>query len=562
MNATTRILLLCSCLTLRLGAGEAPAKAELLAKLHPHFMLGLTASPADKWIEETGKEGAKWDMRYQYICGGVNTPSNWKNWNQPAGAFAAMYMEGSEKLGCVPVFDYYQMLQSQPGLGKGEPQGNKINCDNAATMKSYFEDFRLLLDKAAAFKKTVIIHVEPDLWGYFLLAHEFAPNTPEKTAVMVKSCGLDEVKDFDDNVAGFGKALVALRDKHAPNVLLAWHASMWGRPDPKFFADAIKKCGNWDIIFTDPSDRDSAWRIAKGYHADGAWWKEKDFEAFRDWSRELHRLTGLPLIAWQIPMGNTIMATCDNTDGHYMDNRPEYFLENYPENKHIAEWADAGYVGLLFGGGAGGCTDCRDVRKDGVTNPTPITGNKGEKAQYPDDDGGFMRTRGINYYKKGAYVFGAPPAPVAPAVQPVTTTVASAAPKVDVPKPDEKQIAEWQPKFIAKINDRVKAGKKLQVYLPLGRERQWFTLAGADEKNLRVSMDGNELNFTWKDFPVSERGKLCKAMVDGDGDVDGLLLTAFFLTLSSDPAEYEDFVAKASLKDPAAAAAFKQAMKH
>jgi len=74
-------------------------------------------------------------------------------------------------------------------------------------------------------------------------------------------------------------------------------------------------------------------------------------------------------------------------------------------------------------------------------------------------------------------------------------------------------------------------------------------------------MDGNEMNFTWKDFPLSDRGKLCKVMVDGDGDVDGLLLAAFYTTLSSDPAEYEDFVAKASLKDPAAAAAFKQALK-
>jgi len=431
-------LLLC-CIVLQLNAGESPAKAELLAKLRPHFMLGLACSPADKWVEETDKEGAKWDMRYQYICGGVNTGSSWKNWNQPAGAFASLYMDGSEKVGCIPVFDYYQMLQSTPGAGRGEPMGNKINCDNAATMKSYFEDFRLLLDKAAAFKKTVIIHVEPDLWGYFLIAHEFAPNNPDKTSVMVKSSGLDEVKDFDDTVAGFGKALVALRDKHAPNVLLAWHASMWGRPDPKFFADAIKKCGNWDIIFTDPSDRDSAWRVAKGYHSDGAWWKEKDFDAFRNWSSELHKLTGLPLIAWQIPMGNTIMATCDNTDGHYMDNRPEYFLENYPDNKHIAEWVEAGYIGLLFGGGAGGCTDCRDGRKDGITNPTPIAGNKGEKAAYPDDDGGFMRLRGINYYKKGPVVFGAPPPSAA---KPVAIAIQTAVQKTDLPKQDDSLLAE------------------------------------------------------------------------------------------------------------------------
>jgi hypothetical protein len=555
MKILLRFAIVYFCCAAQLSAGESPAKAELLAKLRPHFMLGLAASPADKWIEETNKEGARWDMRYQYICGGVNTPSNWKTWNQPAGAFGAMYMDGSEKIGCIPVFDYYQMLQSVPGAGRGEPLGNKINCDNAATMKSYFDDFRVLLDKSAAFKKTVIIHVEPDLWGYFLLAKEFAPNSPEKTAVMVKSSGFDEVKDFEDTVAGFGKALVALRDKHAPNVLLAWHASMWGRPDPKFFADAIKKCGNWDIIFTDPSDRDSAWRVAKGYHADGAWWKDKDFDAFRDWSRELHKLTGLPLIAWQIPMGNTIMATCDNTEGHFMDNRPEYFFENYPENKHIAEFAEAGYIGLLFGGGAGGCTDCRDGRKDGVTNPTAIAGNKGEKATYPDDDGGYLRTRGINYYKKGPHVFGAPPAVAKAPATAIQTAVVK-----DIPKPDDKLIAEWQSKLIVRINEAAKV-KKLLVNLALGRDRQWFTVAGANEKNILVSMDGNQLDYAWKDYPLNDRIKLCKAMVDGDGDVNGLLLAAFYATLGSDPAEAEDFLAKASLKDATAANALKAALR-
>jgi hypothetical protein len=58
-------------------------------------------------------------------------------------------------------------------------------------------------------------------------------------------------------------------------------------------------------------------------------------------------------LAWQIPMGNTIMAACNNTQGHYMDNRPEYWLEDYPKNTHILEWARAGFIGLLFGRGAG-----------------------------------------------------------------------------------------------------------------------------------------------------------------------------------------------------------------
>ena len=86
-----------------------------------------------------------------------------------------------------------------------------------------------------------------------------------------------------------------------------------------------RKVGAWDIVFTDPSDRDSAWKIAHNYHVGGAWWTDADFASFRDWSGEISRLAQLPVIAWQIPMGNTIMASCNNTEGHYMDNRPQYY---------------------------------------------------------------------------------------------------------------------------------------------------------------------------------------------------------------------------------------------
>jgi hypothetical protein len=257
------------------------------------------------------------------------------------------------------------------------------------------------MQRAGEFGRPVILHVEPDLWGYFLQNDQFRPNQLDQIHVIVKSTGHAELASLDDTAAGFAKAFVALRDKLAPNVLLAWHASKWGSPAAKTYADALAKCGKWDLIFTDPSDRDAAWRVAKGYHAEGAWWKDADFTSFRDWGGELHRLTGLPLMAWQIPMGNTIMAGCNNTEGHFMDNRPEYFLENFPANRHVAEYAANGFIGLLFGGGAGGCTSVADVMKDGVTNPPPVQGNKGEKAQFPDDDGGYLRVRGGAYYTKG-----------------------------------------------------------------------------------------------------------------------------------------------------------------
>ncbi|MCW8133655.1 MAG: hypothetical protein KIS92_25140 [Planctomycetota bacterium] len=550
-----RLLGLLAALAFAARASETPStRAE---GLRPHFMLGIASSPADKWVEETTKQGAKWDMRYQYICGGVNTGSNWKTWNQPQGAFASFYLDASEKMGCIPVLSYYQMLQSAPGAGRGEPEANRVNVNNAGTMKSYFDDFKVLLEKSAALKKPVILHVEPDLWGYFLIAKEFAPNDPDKTAVMVKSSGHEDVKDFEDTVAGFGKALVALRDKYAPNVLLAWHASLWGRPEPKFFADAIKKCGAWDLIFTDPSDRDSAWRIAKNYHAGGAWWTDKDFVSFRDWSKELHQLTGLPLMAWQVPMGNTIMATCNNTEGHYMDNRPEYFLEDYPKNTHIAEWVQAGYIGLLFGGGAGGCTDVRDGCKDGVTNPDPIPNNKGEKAEWPDDDGGYLRTRGINYYTKGAFPLkGPPPKAAAPAKLVAGGGEKKDAPAAPPPPPKPKLEAAtldaWQAKLVEQAAAQIKKGKKPTIVLKIFGGPTAYPVASANEKELAVSVQGNAMPMKWEKITLEDKVSLAKSMAD-EANAQSLLLVAVLLYGSGQNEQAEDFLAKAALVDANAA---------
>jgi hypothetical protein len=388
-------LLLLGMLALPAAAGPqqapSPRTREVLAKLRPHFMLGVAAGPGDRWIEETRAQGCRWDMRYQYLAGGVTSGNKWY-----LGGFVQNYIQESERQGTVPVFTWYQLLQS--GGGGDEKQRDRANAQNVDIMRAYFTDIRAFMKEAGATGKTAIFHVEPDMWGYFLV---YPDADADKVPVQVKATGLPELAKLDDTLAGFGKAITAYRDQLAPNILLAFHVSKWGDPNPKTYADAIQKCGKWDLVFTDPSDRDSAWKIAKNYQAGGAWWKDQDFASFRDWSRKIHDLTGLPLMAWQIPMGNTVMDSCNNTEGHFMDNRPEYFLDNYPVNRHIAEWAACGYVGLLFGGGAGGCTSVRDTLKDGVTNPAPVQGNKGEKAAFPDDDGGFMRVRGGNYYTKG-----------------------------------------------------------------------------------------------------------------------------------------------------------------
>lgn len=384
----------------------SPQTDAVLQKLKPHFTLGVTAGHGDNWTVQTKTQGAAFDFRYQYLAGGVNTGGGWKTWQEntvPPGEFATRYLNESNTHGVIPCFTYYMMNGSLPG-GGGENQIVANNCANAATMSGYYDDFKLLLQKCALFGKPVVLHIEPDMWGYMFAATENA-STPVAAAtfpVKVKGSGHADVQAFDDNAGGFGKALLALRDKYAPNALLAWHASKWGTPDPVKIAAFMQACGNWDLSFSDPSDRDSGFKEFYGYNPGGPiWWTDSDFTSFRDWCGDLHTRTGWPFMAWQIPVGNTYMKTCNNTPGHFMDNRPEYFLENYPTNPHINEWMQKGFIGLMFGGGAGNCTDPRDVKADGVTNPATITGNKGETSTFADDDGGYLRLRGANYYTKG-----------------------------------------------------------------------------------------------------------------------------------------------------------------
>lgn len=85
------------------------------------------------------------------------------------------------------------------------------------------------------------------------------------------------------------------------------------------------------------------------------------------------------------------MRAQNNTWGHYQDNHVQYFIDD-PTRAHLALYANAGVVAVLFGGGAGGTTCACDGDSDGVTNPAAINGNT--IASYnADDDGGFFRNR-------------------------------------------------------------------------------------------------------------------------------------------------------------------------
>jgi hypothetical protein len=251
------------------------------------------------------------------------------------------------------------------------------------------------------------------MWGYL----EQVNANPAAIAASVASTGNSDVGAYPNTLAGFGQALLHLRDLYAPNVIMAAHVStwLWGiSTDPSLNVTQIAKndaafmtrTGIWDVFYTDIADRDSAYYQYVVGDGGAHWWdttneKYPNFNRLNVWAGAFTTAAQKRLVIWQIPVGNTLMRTCNNTDYHYQDNREQYWLENYPNNSTISSLAQAGVIGLLFGGGATGTTQAYDAAGDGITNPAPINGNTGV-ATYSDDDGGLLRLNAGKYYNSGA----------------------------------------------------------------------------------------------------------------------------------------------------------------
>jgi hypothetical protein len=429
-------LVLCA---LGAAAADAAAQAPLPASWpSSQLQLGMADSPGGA---AAMKRIAPFGFRYQYLAGGVNTGNGWSTWNA-SGAFATFYIQDSVANGIVPVFTYYMLLQSLPG-GGSESDADFANLNNTPTMTAYYNDVKLFFQKAAAFpNQPIVLHVEPDLWGY--LEQRAANDDATSLSAKVSETGLPELAGLPSTAAGFARAFVKLRDAYAPNVILGYHVSVWGTgvdialsnpPDAAVDALALRAAAffnslaaRFDIAFGEFSDRDSG--FYQYVYGDGghSWWDADDFRRSVRFLGGFSRAANKRIVLWQIPLGNTRMRAMANTTGHYQDNRPEWLLDE-PARTHLTAYRDAGVVALLFGGGAGGTTCACDGQGDGVTNPAPLNGNAyssalaagtpsfdGTTLSTPyaaDDDGGFFKWKAWQYYQAGAAPLagGPPPAP-------------------------------------------------------------------------------------------------------------------------------------------------------
>jgi hypothetical protein len=352
-------------------------------------------------------------FRYQYLAGGANTGNGWATWNA-GGEFARYYIDDSHRAGMTPVFSYYMIRQSNPGASQGEVQGVHTNLNTPATMAAYYADLTLFFQKAKAAGGMTVLHVEPDLWGY--LQQRSTNDDPATVPVRVGSSGVADVAGLPDNAAGFAQAVVRLRDRHAPNVLLAFHLSSWATTDdflwsepPDGTVDALggragtfynRLGARFDLAFMDLADRDAGFdQVIRGAGAD-AWFTAADYRRTTVFIGAFVRTARIRVALWQLPLGNTRMRAMNNTWDHFQDDKVEWYLDD-PTGANLDALIRAGVVGLLFGRGADGATCACDDAGDGTTNPAAINGNN-RLSLSADDDGGYFRERANAYYARGA----------------------------------------------------------------------------------------------------------------------------------------------------------------
>ena len=94
-------------------------------------------------------------------------------------------------------------------------------------MRAFYNDLALLFRRAAAFPRTpVVVQLEPDMWGYVEQSArgDDARTVPARTG----STGIAALRGLPKNAAGVAQAVVRLRNRLAPNVILGLHLSIWG----------------------------------------------------------------------------------------------------------------------------------------------------------------------------------------------------------------------------------------------------------------------------------------------------------------------------------------------
>ena len=326
------------------------ALAVLAVAAPPGSAKGLQIGLQDDPNEAGGLRSiAPFAYRYQYLSGDVRGQSGWRNWN-PNGRFVTNYVRESKRAGITPVFSYYTIQQSEPGLGASEPDVVRQNLGNSAFVKAWLADIELALRRIGG--NRAILQVEPDMWGYIQQRNRRrAPRNARRIA----------------------RRIVKIRNRVAPKVELAYPVSIWGSgPDIVLDDTPLRRVpglarrsagfyrslgARFDLVFGEMDDRDSGYNEVVNRDGGRSWWTQTDYERHVRFFANFTKAARRNAIIWQVPLGN---SSQDNSNLHWRDDKVETLLDD-PDRKWLDRYARAGVTAFLFGAGIeGGTTDETD----------------------------------------------------------------------------------------------------------------------------------------------------------------------------------------------------------
>ena len=182
------------------------------------------------------------------------------------------------------------------------------------------------MKRAGAYShRLVVVHVEPDLWGYIEQAARGGKAATVPAAV-ASTPRRGAARPAQQRLGLRAGALIRLRDRLAPNVALAWHLSVWGtKEDPTYSKPPLAHMdvlaarsaafykslhANFDLVFTDVADRDAGYDEKVNHDGGKSWWHADDYARQVAYLAGFTRRTHVGVVLWQIPLGNTML---DNT---------------------------------------------------------------------------------------------------------------------------------------------------------------------------------------------------------------------------------------------------------
>lgn len=307
------------------------------------FLVGLgnDVTAAEGWNPNRAHAfelGSKVDIHYMYLSG-----LDWPTWNSPEGAYVTIHAQAAKSRGVVPMFTLYQ------AAAWGE--NNLGAFADSSFMTRYWKNVRVMYKRLGELGSASMVHLEPDLWGYFQKKGDAPSSVRVKVGSLVPEC-----RDLPEDAAGFGKCLVRLGRQLAPKAAIGLSASSFGAytngaSDPKRIASYLNKVGaiEADFMVVETLDRDAGCfeaAVDPNCKRSGSfYWNDAAFRQHLAWAKTIHDGTGKALLWWQMPLG-VPSSSWGGWTGKYRDNRVQWLFS------HPREFVDAGGFGAVFGTGA------------------------------------------------------------------------------------------------------------------------------------------------------------------------------------------------------------------